>query len=138
MPCEGLAHDLLKAWGFGYRTNYVWHKNKLGTGYWNRNGHETLLLGVRGDVPAPSPGTQPPSIINAPVGRHSQKPIIFAEMIETMFPTLPRLEMFARGEPRPGWDYWGAEAPQDSEPETQIDPLEIPAFLLRKSVEAAT
>ena len=30
VPCEGLAHDLLKAWGFGYRTNYVWHKNKLG------------------------------------------------------------------------------------------------------------
>jgi hypothetical protein len=35
-------------------------------------------------------------------------------------------------------DDLGAEAPQDSEPETQIDPLEIPAFLLRKSVEAAT
>ena len=76
-------------------------------------------------------------MIEAPVGRHSEKPIIFAEMIETMFPTLPRLEMFARGKPRPGWDYWGNEAPHDSKPEAQIDPLEIPAFLLRKPVVAA-
>jgi N6-adenosine-specific RNA methylase IME4 len=44
----------------------------------------------------------------ADVGRHSVKPMAFAEMIEEMFPSLPALEMFARA-PRAGWDCSGNE-----------------------------
>jgi N6-adenosine-specific RNA methylase IME4 len=49
------------------------------------------------------------SVIEAPVGRYSQKPTAFAEMIETLCPHLPRLEMFAP-QHRAGWEVWGNEA----------------------------
>jgi len=72
------------------------------------DGNEYEALGIKGHVPAPAPGEQFESVIVAPVGAHSEKPSRFAEIIETMFPTLPRVEMFARTS-RPGWDVWGNE-----------------------------
>ena len=45
------------------------------------NVHEHLLIGVKGSIPAPAPGTQWDSLISAPVGRHSAKPEVFLEMI---------------------------------------------------------
>jgi N6-adenosine-specific RNA methylase IME4 len=99
---------LMAEWGFEYRSHIAWIKDKIGTGYWSRNKHELLLIGTKGHPPAPAPGTQPPSAISAPVGAHSEKPPVFQEIIEKMFPTVPKLEMFARSE-RAGWDYWGNE-----------------------------
>jgi N6-adenosine-specific RNA methylase IME4 len=107
-PMRRHALEVMQAGGFQHRTEVVWVKDRIGTGYWFRNQHETLMVGVRGKVPAPAPGTQCPSVIEAPVGRHSEKPETFAEMIERYFPTVPRLELFARRR-RPGWDVWGAE-----------------------------
>jgi N6-adenosine-specific RNA methylase IME4 len=52
-------------------------------------------------------------VIEAPVRRHSQKPTAFAEMIETLYPHLPRLEMFAR-QHRAGWEVWGNEADREA------------------------
>ena len=104
---------LLGQWGFVYRSQLVWIKDRMGTGYWARNAHELLLIGTRGDIPAPAPGDQPISTISAPAGEHSVKPDIFHEIIERMFPSLPKLEMFARRN-RPGWDSWGAEAPEEA------------------------
>ena len=101
------------AWGFGYRSAITWLKDKIGTGYWVRGQCEHLLIGTRGDVPAPAPGEQPPAIIEAPRGRHSEKPAIFADEIARLFPNVPKLEMFAR-EARPGWDVWGNEVPQEA------------------------
>jgi len=107
-----LPHALavMDAWGFEYRSNYVWSKDRVGTGYWNRNAHEHLLIGVKGNVPAPAPGTQRPSLIEGRVTKHSAKPETFLEMIEQYFPTLPKIELNHRGPPRPGWSAWGYEA----------------------------
>jgi N6-adenosine-specific RNA methylase IME4 len=106
------AIEVMEAWGFTYKTCAVWSKDRIGTGYWFRNKHEILLIGTRGKVPAPAMGTQWPSLILAPVGRHSEKPVVFCEMIENYFPTLPKIELHARGVvSRPGWDVWGLEAP---------------------------
>lgn len=102
------ALTLGKAWLFAYSTHFVWAKDKVGTGYWNRNKHELLLVFTKGQVPAPAQGTQPASVIEAPRGRHSEKPEIFAQMIAEMFPTTPRIELFARTT-RPGWASWGDE-----------------------------
>jgi N6-adenosine-specific RNA methylase IME4 len=104
------ALDVMGAWSFAYRSHFVWVKDRFGTGYWNRNRHELLLVGTRGEVPAPAPGEQYASVIYAEVGQHSAKPFHFREMIEELFPTLPRVEMFARGEAVGGWDRWGNEA----------------------------
>lgn len=104
------ALTVMKNWGFTYKTHAVWIKDRLGTGYWYRNKHELLLVGTIGEPPAPTPGTQASSVIEASVGPHSKKPDIFREMIKQMFPTLPKLEMFARGKAPEGWDFWGNES----------------------------
>ena len=110
------ALEVMKAWGFEYKRSFTWAKNKMGTGYWARNQTEYLLVGTRGKIPAPAMGTQWSSLIPAPVGRHSEKPVVFYEMIEKYFPTLPKIELHARGVvSRPGWDVWGLEAPSSAE-----------------------
>jgi N6-adenosine-specific RNA methylase IME4 len=99
---------------FAYKSGVAWAKDHVGTGYWVRNKHELLLIGTRGSVPAPAPGTQWPSLIEAPAGRHSEKPAVFYEIIEGYFPTLPKIELHARGAAaRKGWDVSGLEAPTD-------------------------
>jgi N6-adenosine-specific RNA methylase IME4 len=119
------ALEVMRAWGFEYRTNVVWKKDRTGLGYWFRNQHEHLLVGVRGDVPTPAPTQRSSSVIEAPRTGHSVKPAAVAEMIERMFPSMPRLEMFARTV-RKNRDAWGNEAPGDD-----TDDLRIPAFLDR-------
>jgi N6-adenosine-specific RNA methylase IME4 len=102
------ALRVMAAWGFVYRSFFVWHKNRIGTGYWNRNEVELLLIGTRGQVPAPAPGQQYRQVIEATPARHSEKPAAVAEMIEDMFPSAALLEMFARAQ-RFGWQAWGNE-----------------------------
>jgi N6-adenosine-specific RNA methylase IME4 len=104
------ALKVLAAWGFEYKSHCIWKKDRVGTGYWFRNAHELLLVGTRGNIPAPAMGTQFTSCIEAPVGEHSAKPEIFLTMVEAYFPTLPKIELNRRGPARPGWDAWGNEA----------------------------
>ncbi len=103
------AMAVMASWDFTYKTHVVWVKDRIGTGYWFRNKHEILLVGVKGYVPAPALGTQFPSVIDAPLGRHSAKPEEFYRLIETYYPTLPKLEMYARS-PRDGWSVCGLES----------------------------
>jgi N6-adenosine-specific RNA methylase IME4 len=110
VPMMSRALEVMAAWGFAYKTNFVWVKDRSGTGYWNRNQHELLLVGTRGNIPAPAPGEQWESVIHAPVGAHSEKPAAFYELIESYFPNLPKMELFARSR-RQGWHAWGLEAP---------------------------
>jgi N6-adenosine-specific RNA methylase IME4 len=129
---------VMQAWGFRYRSQAVWDKGRVGTGYWFRNRHELLLVGVRGSVPAPAPGKQLESIIAAPAREHSVKPDCFLKLIDDYFPTLPKIELFARGSPRPGWDAWGNEVDQPG-PATAPDELcGIHEFLRRTSPPATS
>jgi N6-adenosine-specific RNA methylase IME4 len=102
------SFQVLAAWGFEYKTNAVWVKDKIGLGYFVRNQHELLLVATRGDMPSPSPANRPPSVISAPRREHSRKPDEAYALIEAMYPALPKLELFAR-QRRPGWDVWGNE-----------------------------
>ncbi len=97
---------VMSSWGFEYKSQAVWVKDRIGTGYWFRNKHEILLVGTRGNIPAPAMGTQFASVIEAPVGKHSDKPIKAYELLELYFPNLPRIELNARIA-REGWDAWG-------------------------------
>lgn len=106
------AIQVMNAWGFEYKTHIVWLKDREGTGYWFRNIHELLLVGTRGNIPAPAMGTQWASAFDADAGEHSAKPVIVYDLIELYFPNLPKIELNARGR-RNGWDVWGAEAPID-------------------------
>lgn len=102
---------VLNAWGFSYRSHWVGVKDRIGTGYWNRNMHELLLLGIRGNIPAPAMGEQFDSVQPFPVREHSRKPEFAHLIAEHYWPTLPKIELNAR-EARETWDVWGAEAPE--------------------------
>ena len=110
VPMLPQALEVMHAWGFEYRSHSVWLKSRVSTGYWFRNAHELLLIGVKGDVPAPAPGTQWESAWDGEVREHSEKPEEAYQMLESYFPTLPKIELNAR-QKRDGWDVWGAEAP---------------------------
>ena len=112
-PHSAIAHKLMELRGFTYKSQVVWYKKRIGkgrgTGYWFINEHEVMLIGTRGSIPAPAPGTQWSSVIEAPVGKHSAKPEIFLQMLEEYFPNLPKIEFNRRGKPRNGWSAWGNE-----------------------------
>ncbi len=103
------AMRVIEAWGFTYRTCAVWVKDKIGMGYYYRQRHELLLVATRGHVPVPAPANRPDSVIEAPLGKHSAKPLLAAEQIERMYPELPRIELFCRSS-RPGWAVWGNQS----------------------------
>lgn len=104
------ALKVVEAWGFEYKSQIVWVKDRAGTGYWTRNKHEILLICTRGKPTCPAPGENPESVIVAPVGAHSEKPERFAEIIECLYPNIPKIELNRRGPARHGWDAWGAES----------------------------
>jgi N6-adenosine-specific RNA methylase IME4 len=109
VPMLPQALYVMDKWGFRYKSQVVWVKDRIGTGFWFRNKHELLLLGTRGRVPCPAPGTQWPSVIVAPRSRHSSKPDVFFELIEAYFPNLSKIELNRRGPARTGWSAWGNE-----------------------------
>ena len=77
----------------------------FGMGRIVRASHETCLICVRGKARVLNHSTR--SRFPAPVGRHSEKPDRFFEIVEELVPG-PRLELFARRE-RPGWHCLGNE-----------------------------
>jgi N6-adenosine-specific RNA methylase IME4 len=101
---EGL--QLINAWGFTYRTGGVWVKDKIGMGYYFRSKHEHLLIGTKGNPPLSDPSKRPPSVIEAPRTEHSEKPAVVYEIIEQMYPSFKKIELFAR-KAREGWTAWG-------------------------------
>jgi N6-adenosine-specific RNA methylase IME4 len=79
--------ETMAAWGFTYESHFTWIKDKTGLGFWNRNRHELLLVGTRANIPCPAPGENFNSVIEAPRGRHSEKPAIVREMIAASRPS---------------------------------------------------
>jgi len=103
------ALGVMAAWGFTYRANYVWVKPSIGPGNWARQRHELVLVGTRGEIGTPREEDRPDSVIQAPRGRHSQKPDELYARIERAYPHLSKCELFARGIPHAGWTAWGNE-----------------------------
>ena len=120
------ALQVVAAWGFAYKSNVVWVKDKIGLGYLVRNQHELLLIATHGDIPTPLPAQRPASVIHAPRREHSRKPDEAYELIEAMYPELPKIELFARSR-RSGWAAWGNQAPAAN----NDDGLDIPDCLKR-------
>jgi len=102
------AFEVIRAWGFEYRSGFVWDKVNPGLGYWARGQHELLLVAVKGSPPTPPVDCLSPSVIRETRREHSRKPEASYAIIERMYPDLPKLELFAR-QARPGWDVWGNE-----------------------------
>jgi len=101
------AIRVLEAWGFTYKTNMCWIKDRgRGKGWFLKSRHEILLIGTRENTPHPQ--VRPDSCFEADRGPvHSRKPGIVYEIIESMF-SGSKLEMFCRT-PREGWEAHGNE-----------------------------
>jgi N6-adenosine-specific RNA methylase IME4 len=125
-PLFPQALDLIRAWGFEYKTvGYIWVKCKTppgemlfwdeafaqglarkGLGYHTRSGSEQCWLATRGKGYARLSKGEP-QVVHAPLRAHSQKPDEIADSICRLAEG-PRAELFARTQ-RPGFDAWGNE-----------------------------
>jgi N6-adenosine-specific RNA methylase IME4 len=117
---EGLS--VMKAWGFTYKSNVVWHKIRKdggsdgrGVGFYFRNVTELILFGVRGKKARTlAPGRRQVNLLATRKREHSRKPDEQYSIIEACSPG-PFLELFARGT-RPRWATWGNQADEGYHP----------------------
>lgn len=118
---EGL--EVMRAWGFDYKTNIVWEKVRgdgqpdgRGVGFYFRNVTEILLFGIRGsNNRTRQAGRSQVNLVRSMKREHSRKPDEIISIIEACS-SAPYLELFARGD-RTGWDMWGNQATPDYEPD---------------------
>ena len=102
------ALDVIKAWGFEYKTiGFNWVKTNpkngkpfFGVGWYTKSNAEVCLIGVRGKAPKVSNSIS--SVIIEPRGRHSEKPAVVRDKIVEFCGDIPRIELFAR-EKTEGW-----------------------------------
>lgn len=111
---EGL--EVMRRWGFTYKSNLVWYKTRKdggpdgrGVGFYFRNVTELVLFGVRGSLRTFPPGRRQTNIIVKQKREHSRKPDELYPIIEACSPG-PFLELFARAG-RQDWAQWGDESP---------------------------
>jgi N6-adenosine-specific RNA methylase IME4 len=100
------AFEVLDAWGFNYKTNLTWVKDRMGTGDWLRGKTEHCLMAVRGKAVVTL--TNQTTALSGAVREHSRKPAEFYALVESLCPG-NKLDVFGR-ERRAGWEVWGAEA----------------------------
>lgn len=106
------AFRVIEAWGFEYRSCFVWCKPQMGIGNYWRVSHEFLLLGVRGDAVTFTDKTLK-SWESLDRTKHSKKPEAVRDKIEAATPKLtPRLELFARVVSK-GWAAWGDQVKRE-------------------------
>lgn len=107
---EGL--EVMKEWGFKYKTNMIWHKVRKdggpdgrGVGFYFRNTTEIILFGIKGKMRTLDAGRSQVNIIRSQKREHSRKPDELYDIIEECSPS-KYLELFARGKRRK-WSQWG-------------------------------
>lgn len=111
------ALQVMKAWGFTYKSHAIWNKEKIGMGYWFRGQHELLLVGVKGKFSPPKSEQRIGSVITEKRGIHSKKPDRIRDYIKKWYSDKNCLEIFARNRTK-GWDVFGNEVVSDVEIET--------------------
>lgn len=102
------SFQVVKAWGFEYKSTFIWDKVKHVMGHYNSVRHEILLVCVRGSC-QPDVHKLFDSVVSEERTEHSVKPSIFREIIDTIYPGGKRIELFAR-KPADGWEVWGNES----------------------------
>lgn len=112
LVADGL--EVMRRWGFTYKTNLVWYKTRKdggpdgrGVGFYFRNVTELILFGIRGQMRTLQPGRTQTNILISQKREHSRKPDEIYSLVERCSPK-PYLELFARFR-RSGWDQWGNE-----------------------------
>lgn len=115
--------EVMRAWGFEYKTNIIWEKVRKdgmpdgrGVGFYFRNVTEILLFGIKGNNNRTlQAGRTQVNLIRSMKREHSRKPDEFIDLIQSCS-SAPYLELFARGK-RDNWDMWGDQAIDEYEPD---------------------
>lgn len=112
------AYKVVRAWGFEPKSELIWQKltatgkEHFGMGRYVRASHETCIIATSGRMTDKIKSRSVRSIFSAPVGRHSEKPERFFDLVEEMVEG-PYAELFARRR-RPGWTCFGDELPREA------------------------
>jgi site-specific DNA-methyltransferase (adenine-specific) len=101
--------QVIKAWGFEYKTSFVWDKVKHNYGHYNSVRHEFLLICTRGSCTPDKKELYDSVQTIERSDKHSEKPEEFRKIIDDLYPQGERIELFARKK-IDGWDAWGNEA----------------------------
>lgn len=100
------ALQVMRSWGFKYKTQAIWDKTWVGMGYWFRGQHEIILVGTKGKFSPPIPTLRESSVYREKKTKHSKKPEYFKQLINKQFPDKTKLELFARQKSE-GWTCLG-------------------------------
>jgi len=100
--------EVIRAWGFKYKTSFVWDKVRHNFGHYNSVRHELLLVCTRGSCTPDNPRLYDSVQTIERSGTHSEKPGEFRDMIEELYEYGGRIELFARANTA-GWEAWGNE-----------------------------
>ncbi len=101
------AFRVIHAWGFDYKTSFVWDKVKHNMGHYNSVRHEFLLVCVRGSC-TPDNMRLYDSVQSIERTEHSTKPEEFRNIIDDIYQVGNKIELFAR-RTVDGWETWGNE-----------------------------
>jgi len=101
---------VINAWLFRYKTSFVWDKIKHNFGYYNSVRHEFLLVATKGSC-LPDVKELHDSVIEIERSeKHSEKPEYFQDLIDKLYITGRKIELFARNKTvKKNWDRWGDE-----------------------------
>jgi len=99
------SFEIIKAWGFGYKTSFIWDKIKHNMGHYSSVRHELLLLCIKGSYPLQNVKLYD-NVYSKERTEHSKKPEYYYEMIEDLYPNSNKIELFSRNK-REGWDSYG-------------------------------
>lgn len=96
---------VINAWGFKYKSSFVWNKEAHNMGHYNSVRHEFLLICTKGSC---TPDNQKlfNSVQSIKRTKHSEKPEEFRKIIETLYEYGNKIELFARSK-KEGWESWG-------------------------------
>ena len=106
-PLADEAFEVVTAWGFEYKSSFVWDKVKHNVGNYNSMRHEFLYVCTKGTCP-PQNVKLFDSVQSIERTKHSEKPEEFRKIIETLYPRGKKIELFARKKTK-GWKVWGNE-----------------------------
>lgn len=98
--------QVIRSWGFKYKTSFVWDKVKHNMGHYNSVRHELLLVCTKGSCTPDVQKLFDSVVVQERSDKHSEKPEVFREIIDTLYTHGRKLELFAR-KTVPGWDVWG-------------------------------
>lgn len=99
------SNQVIEAWGFKYKSLFVWDKIKHNFGYYNSVRQELLLICTKGSC-RPDSKELIDSVQSIERTKHSVKPEEFRNIIDILYPQGNRIELFARKKTT-GWEAWG-------------------------------